>query len=324
MVSVRQMANNPVSGLALLILTFLIAWFFRDVILVILVAMLLTMSLLPVVDRLEKHGVRRWLAAITPLTVSVLAIAGLVSLILPKLIQQTDGLLTSVPQLAQQLSHRYHLNLGSGTTDLSGSSQALLNATFSVVGFIGFVAVVVFFSLYWLIDYHGIKKALINFLATEHRAHVRELSNKAERRVVAWVRGQIILSLVVGVISAVAYSLIGLPFAIIFGVLAGLLEIIPFLGPILAAIPAFILALSISPSLAVAVFVIYLVVQAVESNILAPKIMSEAVNLHPLSVILSFLIGARIAGFVGILLAVPVVLIMTAAYNVYSDALARE
>ncbi|HSX41053.1 MAG TPA: AI-2E family transporter [Candidatus Saccharimonadales bacterium] len=323
MVALRKITGHPVSALALIIISFALAWFFRDVILVILLAMLLTLSLLPVVDWLEQQGVRRWLAAVTPLTVSVLSIAWLISLVMPKLLQQAEALLAAAPDVAHQLSQKYHLH--ANTQEIAtNSGQAIITATFGAASFLGFLAVVLFFSLYWLIDYHKIKHSLINFLEKKHRKHVRELSTKAEHQVQAWVRGQIILSLVVGVVVASAYSFIGLPFAVVLGVLAGLLEIVPFLGPILAAIPAFVLGMSISPGMGLAVFITYAIVQTAESNLLAPKIMSEAVNLHPLAVILSFMIGAKLAGFIGILLAIPVVLILTAAFNVYHDILAKE
>lgn len=324
MMSLRKVASHPVSALALLIIGFLLAWFFRDIILVILVSLLLTLSLLPIVDWMEKRGVRRWLAAATPLTAAVLTLAGLLVLVLPKLLQQADALLTAAPELIGNLAQRYHLYTPGSQELTNGSGQAILTATFGAFGFLAFAAAVVFFSLYWLIDYHNIKKALISFLAAKHRAHVRELSTRAERRVVAWVRGQLILSLIVGLVVVVAYTLIGLPYAIVLGVLAGIFEILPFLGPILAAIPALVLGLSISGTLGLEVFGIYLVVQTIESNILAPKVMSEAVNLHPLAVILSFMIGARVAGLAGILLAIPAVLVLTAAFKVYRDAFARE
>ena len=99
---------------------------------------------------------------------------------------------------------------------------------------------------------------------------------------------------------------LGVPFALALAVLAGILEIIPYVGPIVAAIPTIIIAFFVSPWLALAVAIFYIIVQQLEGHILVPKIMQKAVGISPVTIIIALLIGAKLAGVLGLLLAVPI------------------
>ena len=120
-----------------------------------------------------------------------------------------------------------------------------------------------------------------------------------------WLRGQIVLSICIGVMSWIGLMLIGMPFALPLALIAGFLEIVPTLGPILSAIPAVIVALTISPTLAVGVLVLYILIQLTENHIIVPKIMQHAVGLNPVVIILGIMIGANLMGLVGALLSIP-------------------
>jgi predicted PurR-regulated permease PerM len=122
-----------------------------------------------------------------------------------------------------------------------------------------------------------------------------------------WVRGQLILMLTIGVVTSIAYVLLGLENAILLGVIAGITEIIPIVGPAIGAIPALIVAfVEGGPELALLVAGVYIVIQVIEGNVLVPMVMKNAVGLPPFVVVVSLLIGAAVGGFVGALLAVPV------------------
>jgi predicted PurR-regulated permease PerM len=121
-----------------------------------------------------------------------------------------------------------------------------------------------------------------------------------------WVRAQLILMGAIGLATAIAYTLLGVPSAVLLGFIAALAEGIPLIGPLLGAIPAVLLAATVSPQLAVEVAGVYIVLQIIEGNVLVPLVMRNTVRISPFLVILSILVGAAAGGFVGALLAVPI------------------
>jgi predicted PurR-regulated permease PerM len=121
-----------------------------------------------------------------------------------------------------------------------------------------------------------------------------------------WVRAQLILMGALGLATSVAYTLLGVPSAVLLGLVAALAEGIPIIGPLIGAIPAVLLAATVSPQLALAVAGVYFVIQIIEGNVLVPLVMRNTVGISPFLVILSVLVGAAAGGLVGALLAVPI------------------
>jgi predicted PurR-regulated permease PerM len=122
----------------------------------------------------------------------------------------------------------------------------------------------------------------------------------------AYLRGQLLLSLIVGVAATIALLFLGVPYAFVLGVFAGMAELIPMLGPILGAVPAVLVALFQPFPLVLWVGLAFLVIQQLESNLLVPRISGHAVGLHPLAAMLALLVGFELAGVVGALFAVPI------------------
>ena len=127
-----------------------------------------------------------------------------------------------------------------------------------------------------------------------------------ETRLGLWVRGQLILMGAMGVSTGIAYSLLGLPGALILGLIAALFEAIPIVGPLLGAIPAILVATTVSPQLALVVAGVYVVIQLIEGSVLVPLVMRNTIGISPLLVLVSLLVGGAAGGLVGAFLAVPV------------------
>ena len=139
---------------------------------------------------------------------------------------------------------------------------------------------------------------------------VKLLIVKIEEKLGAWLQGQLILSLVIGILSYIGLTLLNIPYALPLAMIAGIMEVIPVIGPIISALPAIFLALTISPFLSIAVAVMYLVIQQLENNLIVPQVMKRAVGLNPLIVILAIAIGSRLLGIAGALLAVPLAVVI--------------
>jgi predicted PurR-regulated permease PerM len=159
---------------------------------------------------------------------------------------------------------------------------------------------------FWLTEHARLQRYALAFLSEARRGRVRDVWNQAETRLGMWVRAQLILMGALGLMTGIAYTLIGVPSALLLAVWAALAEGIPIVGPLLGAIPAILLAATVSPQLAVEVGAVYFVIQIVEGNILVPLVMRNTVGISPFLVILSVLVGAAAGGFVGALLAVPI------------------
>lgn len=156
-----------------------------------------------------------------------------------------------------------------------------------------------------LIDRNRIGKSVPGLLPENYKEKGILTIHLVEEKLGAWLRGQVILSLSIGLITWIALTILGIPFALPLAILAGFLEIIPTLGPIIAAIPATIVALAISPVMALTVIGVYTGIQIAENNFLVPKIMQKAVGLNPVVIIIAILIGGNLMGVAGALLSIP-------------------
>ena len=159
---------------------------------------------------------------------------------------------------------------------------------------------------FWLVEHARLQRYLLAYVPADGRAGAREAWNEIETRLGLWVRGQLILMGTMGLATGIAYTLLGLPGALLLGMIAALTEAIPIVGPLLGAIPAILVATTVSPQLAVVVAGVYIVLQLLEGSVLVPVVMRNTIGISPLLVLLSLLVGGAAGGLVGAFLAVPV------------------
>jgi predicted PurR-regulated permease PerM len=147
----------------------------------------------------------------------------------------------------------------------------------------------------------------VSLFPAEQRQRVREVLRKLYRTVQRWLVGQLTAMIFIGLSSVIALHVIGIPFALLLGIFSGLVSFVPILGAILSAVPPVLLALASEPILAVWVILAYTIIQQIESNIIQPIVMSQAVRLHPALVLFALLVMGTLFGVVGLVLAVPLV-----------------
>jgi predicted PurR-regulated permease PerM len=136
-----------------------------------------------------------------------------------------------------------------------------------------------------------------------------QLVNRMQGKIGLWIRGQLILSLIIFSLTFLGLSILGVNYALVLALIAGLTEFVPYLGPTIAAIPAIFLAFTQSPMLALFVLALYYIIQMVENHIIVPKLMQKVVGLNPVISIMVLLVGFKLAGILGAILAIPVVTI---------------
>lgn len=313
----------------LAIIVLVLAYLVRDILALILISLVIAAVLQPAVNYLVS---KRWPRSLAILVWYFIAI-GLLTFVFavmappithefrqlsydfPFLYSQAQdgwGLTNSYTQTsaAPNLLEQFLMFLGqwreaAGTE--GGRNISGLSLIFGIFGgFVSFLSVLVM-AFYMLLERDGLSRLVATVVKSESQTRVLSVLMRMQEKMSLWLRGQLVLMVLVAALTYIALLILGVRFALILALVAGLLEIVPFIGPITAAVPAFLIAVAESPIKGVAVLVIYVVIQQVENHILVPKIMSKTIGLSPLVVIVAILVGAKLGGIVGALLAVPIV-----------------
>lgn len=296
------------------------------IVLVLLLTMLFSIIISGPIDYLEQKGVgRAWGTLIVlggfALTVYLagLALADTVAKQAEAFVRELPALVSEVEGLITRIQNSYGIDLGlqlnpAGIFDrmtgfLSGDAFAVAaDIGGSVANALSLAVVALIATIYLVLNPRPLVNGFVSFFPAENRPRTREILVKMYHAVQKWFLGQLTSMTIIGVFSAVALSIIGIPFAVLLGLISGLVSFIPFIGPVISVIPPTLLGLTGGdPIQAVWVVLAYLVIQAIESNLIQPIVMSRAVSLHPAIVVFALLIMGTLFGFVGLLLAVPLV-----------------
>ncbi|RKN78951.1 AI-2E family transporter [Paenibacillus ginsengarvi] len=187
----------------------------------------------------------------------------------------------------------------------------LLSSNFkTVIGFVAnvfFLAVTVPFILFYLLrDGDKIRDGLLKLLPQTHKGSVKQILSKMDETVSLYIRGQIIVAFVVGVLCLLGYLIIGIDYAFLLALAAMITNVIPYVGAFLAAVPAILVAMVDSPFMVVKVIIVCIIAQQIEGNLISPQIMGKQLEIHPLTILLLLLVVGSLVGPLGMLLAVPV------------------
>jgi predicted PurR-regulated permease PerM len=186
----------------------------------------------------------------------------------------------------------------------------VLNATSSIFSGLFTLTAILLIGFHWTLEGESAIRTLLLYIPNDKREGAREIVGEIARRVGGYVRGQGIMALTIGIANFVIFLIIGLPAALAVAALAGLFEIIPVLGPTLGAIPAILVAFSFDPSKVVWVIVAGALIQLVENNVLAPRVMHNTVGINPIVTLLAIVAFGALFGFAGLLLAIPIAAII--------------
>jgi predicted PurR-regulated permease PerM len=287
-------------------------WFLfqmRQIILLLYISFILMSALNPLVNRLERLKIpRTW--AILILYLLFFSFLGLiVGSLLPALVEQTRRLLERLPIISESLDFA-RIDQSAISSQLGSLPEKLLRLITAL--FSNFIAVFAFMviAFYLLVERKRFSRYLFVLFGDKDKDRAERIINKIENQLGAWVRGQAILCTLIGLTTYVGLRFLGIDFALPLSLLAAILEIVPNIGPVISAIPAILIGLASSPISAVAVTALYFLVQQVENYLIVPNVMKRAVNLSPLIVILSLMVGFKMGGVFGALLSVPTVLIL--------------
>ena len=294
-------------------------WFLiliKEIIILVFLSILILSALLKPVDWLSAKKVPRVLSVILVYIVVILVIGFVIGTIIPPLVKQTSDFASKTPQIIDSINnflvfHQIPTENISRAIEgqISKIAQNFISISTAIFSSIFLILTLFVLSFYMLLEWKKLIKLVTSPFSGKQEKLVANIVTKVEYGLGRWVRGQLSLSLIVGVMTYVGLRLLGIPFALPLSLVAAILEIVPIVGPIIASIPAIQVGLASAPILGLAVAALFLIVQQIENNLLVPMVMSKVVGLQPPIIIIALLIGAKLAGVLGAFLAIPLVVV---------------
>lgn len=280
------------------------------------VSLFLTISMEPLVRSFSKitlmnKPLSRGFSVVISYLLLIFVLVLIVTTGLPPVLSQAQGLLLSFSKLPQtiNLGGSIDISLVDFVPSYSEISGDLLSITYSIFSNLAAIVSVLVLAAYISLDWIRFRSRFINVLPERMSEDASYVLDSIEENVGNWVKGQLVLMLVIGGMSFVALKALGIPSALALAMIAGLLEIIPMLGPTISAILATVVGFSLDPLKGVLVLAAFIFIQQVENNFLVPRVMQKVSGFSPVVIIFSLLIGSRLFGIVGAVLAVPTVMV---------------
>jgi predicted PurR-regulated permease PerM len=241
---------------------------------------------------------------------------------LAPLLQQIRALLNNLPFYMQSLSDvpflaKYSNQIVSeATSKLSASSDLLITYTVGAFSSVFTLLLMFVLTIYILLDFTNLRNHFVASVPFTNKALMKETLVSIESRLKDWLRGQVVLMLLIGTLSYVGLYLVGMgDYALALAVFAGILEAVPVIGPMVSVIPAAIIGFTFSPALGISILILYTLIQQLENNFIVPKIMERAVGFNPLVTIIAFMVGSELMGILGAIISLPVLIIATEIFK---------
>jgi predicted PurR-regulated permease PerM len=287
----------------------------RDILYLLFIAFLIMTAINPLVVFLEQHKVPR----IVGIFLAYIVVIGVFGVVLassiPALIIQTTRLVQALPGVIMKFVPNGSLDFSTVGQQLAPIGENLIKFILSIFSNIATVVTVLVFAFYFLLERRHTEQILTQLVGVSIAHQVVDILRAIEYRLGEWVRGELLLMISVGVLSYIGLIILHVEYALPLALVAATLEIVPTIGPIISAVPAILVGLGTSPFLALTVAALYIIVQQLENNLLVPIVMRKSVGFSPLIIILALMIGGRLAGITGVLLAVPVLLIIQVLFH---------
>lgn len=297
--------------------------FLKAVLAPFVIALIISYVLNPIVRLLNERKVPRTAAVLLIYAVFITSVVVVVMNLTPMFVKQLGELNEHMPELtvrAQGLFDGLNENRLVPESVRNGINNALLKAEDALSTFISnlvngigstintlMVAFIVpFLAFYILKDYQLIEKTVLATVPRTHRRNAIKLVIDIDTALGNYIRGQFLVCLLVGLFAYLGYWLIGMPYALLLASIVAVFNIIPYLGPFFGAAPAIIMASTVSLKMVLFVVLVNFIVQILEGNVISPQVVGRTLHLHPLLIIFALLVGGKLAGIIGLILAVPV------------------
>ncbi len=319
-----DVTSRTIFRIVLIVVAFWFVYVIRDVLLMLFGAVVIASAIQPLADWLQTKRVPRAVTALGVYAVVILVLTGVVTLLIPPLTEQVTQLALALPQLVDHLERwgLLHTGLSQGTVALqdvllrlgNGLTQAgfsLFEQTRSLFSGVFSVIFVFILAFYLVVQQDALLKLFQVLVPRRHSVYIERTIQRIQRGLGLWLVAQLALAALVGLVVGIGLWLLGIKYALVLGLFAGVMEIVPVIGPIIASLPAILVGLTQSLFLGLVTLAFFVLVQQSENHLLVPTIMRRVAGLNPLVTLVAVLLGARLAGVVGIILSVPMAIIVT-------------
>jgi predicted PurR-regulated permease PerM len=301
-----------------------LVWLARGVLTWVIIALFFALALNPAVEALVRRGFKRSYAVAVVVLLTLLGIAGIAAVFIPTLVNEINGLRDAVPNYVDDVTHgrgplghfakRYDLVdrvkqavEGGGISKVLGVSGGVaVSVAKGIVSAIVATVTIAFMTVFMLLEGPQWVDRFYSLVSDEQRPRLERIGHQIYRTVGGYVTGNLFISLIAGVSSTVVLLALHVPYAVALGLIVAILDLVPLAGATLAAIIVASVAFIHSIPAGIIVVVFFVVYQQVENHFLQPIVYSRTVQLSPLAILISVLIGAELAGVLGALAAIPV------------------
>ncbi len=343
-----SIGTGTIIKVVLVLLFVWLAFFLRDVVMVVITSVVIASAIEPITKWFMERRLPRTVAVLTIYAAAVALFAGSFYFLIIPLFGDFQAFMSALPEYTGSLTtvpivQNASSGLGTSVTgiisnlpisefvlkinnSISALSQNAFTTASVVLGGVLNFALILVLSFYLSVQAGGVSNFLKIISPSTHRKYIVGLWARSEQKIGLWLQGQLLLGIIVGIITYLGLVLMGVKHALILAFIAGVFELIPLFGPILASIPAIIFSFvsgGFTASFLVAAF--YLIVQQFESQLIYPLVVKKVIGVPPIISILALVIGAKLAGFLGLLVAVPIVtILMEFFHDVERERIAEE
>lgn len=306
---------------------FFLAYYLREIVFVVIAAVVLASSIEPSIKWFIARRIPRVVAVLVIYLCLAFIFSGAFYFLLVPLFGELQEFLSSAPAYLGSLSGQaftgdsvvggllsnipFDTLIAETNTLIGALSQSFFSTASIFLGGVLSLVLIIVLSFYLAVQQEGISNFLKTISPSRHRKYIVGLWNRAETKIGLWLQGQLLLGIIVGVLTYLGLTLLGIKHALLLGFIAGIFELIPLFGPILAAIPAVAIAfVNGGVTISFVVAGLYLIIQQFESQLIYPLVVKKVVGVPPIISIVALVIGAKLAGFLGLLLSVPIAAIL--------------
>lgn len=330
--NVIEITTGTILRVFLIAMLLAAVYFVRDIVALVLFSIVIASSVEPGVRFFEKKRIPRVLSLLFIYFVGFLILATMFYMVVPNLVSELSRFAITLPQYLNYTGGLHDLfsflpsfggSFSSVLQDVllglqdkvSEFSSGFFSATAKVFGGVFSFFLIVVLSFYLAVQKDGLDNFVRIITPDQYEKYILNLWRKSHKKIGLWLQGQILLGLLVGVLVFLGLTILRVEYAFSFALLAAVFELIPIFGPIMASIPPVLVAFLQSPSLGVAVIILFVIIQQFENHLIYPLVVRKIIGIPPIISILAIIIGGKLGGFFGILLAVPMATVLMEFLN---------
>lgn len=328
--TIIQISTGTIIKTVLVLVSCYAIYLLSDLVLVIITSVVVASAVEPAAKWLIRKKIPRIVSVLLVYVIFLSVFAGICFFMLPPLLQDASKFFGSLPKYFDFLNKwnpwsdviDYNTVLTNLASEFNITSIAAKDAATGVAKTVGSVfhgltnfILVLVLSFYLSVQEKGIENFLKIVVPKKNETYVIDLWYRSQQKIGKWMQGQLLLGFMVGVLVFLLLTILNVQHAFLLAIIAAVFELIPVFGPTISAIPAVIIGFSTSATLGFVVLLAYVLIQQFENHLIYPLVVRNVVGVPPIMVILALLIGVELAGFIGIILSVPLAAVLMEFVN---------